>query len=290
MRTLINKIRDVGRSVTVLAREVERMNRKLDQINTRGANIPFHRRDADARSVHAVVTDPAECNFYHVQPMPDGTVTNGQWDLRSNVDEYLGQVDLSGKSVLEIGPASGYLSFYMESKGAIVTCIEPPMGEFWDLVPRADTDLPAVSAGFSEHIQRIRNSFWYFHGLNRSAVRMYEANPYSLPANFESFDVGLFGSVLLHCSSPVRMLESGGRHVQETMIVTERYVDDLADRPVCRLVPTPSNGTVDTWWEFSPAFFETFLAVMGFGRTRVLRHRQLAGQTSIDMFTVVASR
>ena len=56
-------------------------------------------------------------------------------------------MDFAGKRVIDIGPASGFLSFHMERRGAQVVCIEPQMETFWDLVPRAGVDLDAINRG-----------------------------------------------------------------------------------------------------------------------------------------------
>jgi O-methyltransferase len=162
-----------------------------------------------ARNIERIVTDKGPCDFYHDVQLPDGSVVNGQWDLRETVDKYLGGVNFAGKRVIEVGPASGLLSIHMERKGARVTAIEPPMEIFWDLVPRAGVDLAQKEKDFSGEIQRIRASFWYVHGAFESKVDLYEADAYCLPASgLGEFDVGVLASVLLHVSSPARMIAS----------------------------------------------------------------------------------
>ena len=244
------------------------------------------------RRIGRTVTDRSLCDFYHTVELPDGSLTNGLWDLRGGVEQYLGEVDFSGKSVLEIGPASGFLSFHMESKGAKVTCIEPPMETFWDLVPRAGVDLESLKSKFGSHIQRIRNSFWYLHSLRHSAVELYEANPYDIPDELGEFDIGLLASILLHCSSPVRMIESVSRRVKDTMIICDMYSEYLGNTPICGLVPAKDNDVIDMWWHFTSEFFVNYLGVIGFSSARVVRHRQLFLPTNtwFEMFTVVASR
>jgi SAM-dependent methyltransferase len=247
---------------------------------------------ATMRRVERTVSDAASCDFYHAVQLPNGTTPPSQWDLRQGVHQYLGEVDFQGKSVLEIGPASGFLSFHMERNGAQVTCIEPPMETFWDLVPRAGMDLEKRKVEFGKHIQRIRNSFWYLHNAYHSNVQLYETSAYHLPAELGQFDVGLFGCILLHCSSPVRMIESASQRVANTIIICESYHEHLGDAPVCSLIPTSDNQTTDTWWIFTPQFFVNYLGVLGFARSRVVRHRQLISVTNTwqEMFTVVASR
>ena len=71
-----------------------------------------------------------DCDFYHSLTLPTGEIA-GQWDLRPSPETYLGHVDFKGRSVLEIGPASGFLSFHMEHAGATVSCLEPSMSHLW---------------------------------------------------------------------------------------------------------------------------------------------------------------
>ena len=254
--------------------------------------IMSHESLSTARRIDCTVSDPSLCDFYHTVELPDGTLTSAQWDLRDGVEQYLGEVSFSGKTVLEVGPASGFLSFHMESQGAKVTCIEPPIQTFWDLVPRAGVDLESIKYRFQSHIQRIRNSFWYLHAIKHSAVELYEADAYNLPDDLGEYDIGLLASILLHCSSPVRMIESVSRRIKDKLIICDMYSEGLGTGPVCSLVPTRDNNTVDTWWQFTPEFFTNYLAVLGFSNSRVVIHHQLflPTNTRLKMFTVVASR
>ena len=112
-----------------------------------------------------------DCSFYHSFDLPEGEII-GQWDLRQHADQYLGGVALNQRSVLEVGPASGFLSFHMENQGAQVTCVEPPLSYLWDAVPFADYDLEHWRQEFTAEIQKVRNSFWYVHHQKQSRVRL----------------------------------------------------------------------------------------------------------------------
>ena len=81
-----------------------------------------------------------ECCFYTVQDIPgQSKPTNGEWDLRKNVDKYLGNVDFKDKSVLELGPASGFLSFEIENRGGMVKSIQLSLeDDMWDVVPNCN--------------------------------------------------------------------------------------------------------------------------------------------------------
>ncbi len=65
-----------------------------------------------------------DCHFYHTMEVPGYGVIEGDWDLRAGVDAYLGGVSFANQRVLEIGPASGLLTFEMEKRGAAVVCVE----------------------------------------------------------------------------------------------------------------------------------------------------------------------
>lgn len=243
------------------------------------------------RRVCKEVTQQESCKFYHVADLPGGTPTPGEWDLRNTADVYLGNVNFAGKRVIEIGPASGFLSFHMERRGARVAVVEPPMESFWDLVPQAAADLGQIRKAFASHIEHIRNSFWYLHRCYGSNVEFYEADAYRIPPQPTKFDIGVLASVLLHVSSPVKMLESVSA-VADQIIIVEQYIAELADYPVCWLAPSAANRSVDKWWDFSAKFFEQYLAVLGFPHTVVTRHRQLYTITNewSEFFTIVGSR
>src|SRR6266852_3442097 len=244
-----------------------------------------------ATRVQRAVTDINACEFYHAVDLPGGGQTrHPQWDLRPTVDAYLGNVDFAGKRILEIGPASGFLSFHMERQGAQVVAIEPPLESVWDFVPRTDGGLPAFERHFKPHLQNIRNGFWFLHTLYRSTVELHEVSAYDLP-DLGKFDVGLLGAVLLHTRSPLSILEQVARRVADTIIITETYHQDMVG-PVCRLVPGEKNKTSDTWWDFTPEFFRQFLSVVGFSHSTVTRclHRYCLSNTMVDLFTLVARR
>jgi hypothetical protein len=232
-----------------------------------------------------------ECRFYHSVNLPTGDVS-GEWDLRKDVDVYLGNVEFTGKSVFEVGPASGFLSIHMEKAGAKVTCLEPPMSHLWDTVPFEGFDVAAWREDFIKNIEGVRNSFWHYHAIHRSSVRMIETDPYNIQPDVGDYDIGLLASVLLHTRSPFNLLEQVARRVRETIIVTETYNPDLGKDAICRLLPHRGIQQVDTWWQFSPGFFFSSLGLLGFTEARFLSHHQYSVATNqiIPMFTAVCSR
>lgn len=232
-----------------------------------------------------------DCIFYHSFDLAEGEII-GQWDLRDHAEQYLGGIDLNNLSVLEVGPASGFLSFHMESQGASVTCVEPPLSYLWDTVPFEGYDFVSWRREFTAEIQQVRNSFWYVHHEKKSRVRLLETDPYNIPTEAGQFDVGLLASVLLHSRRPFDLLESVARRTERTMIITEVWNPTLGDGPVCMLLPHQGLKQVHTWWHFTPQFFISALGILGFGNPRVTVHTQ--GQPSegreVMLFTVVCER
>ena len=64
------------------------------------------------------IDKPENCFFYHTIELPGLGVVRGHWDLRGRFDDYVGGVSVAGKSVLDIGTATGFLSFESEKRGA----------------------------------------------------------------------------------------------------------------------------------------------------------------------------
>lgn len=232
-----------------------------------------------------------DCIFYHSITTPDGDIP-GEWDLRDTVDAYLGNVPFDGRSVLEIGPASGFLSFHMERAGASVTAVEPTMERLWDTFPLHGFDVDTWRREFFDTITGVRNSFWYLHHLYGSQVRLIETVPEAIPQAVGDFDIGLLGSILLHTRNPFSILESVAARVRDTMIVTELFDSNLGEAPVMRLIPWPEAPTIDTWWAFTPTFFTQALHCLGFPHTEVSIHHQKRGPAGelIPLYTVVGRR
>lgn len=232
-----------------------------------------------------------DCCFYHSYTLAEGEVV-GDWDLRLATDQYLGGVDFHDRSVLEIGPASGFLSYHMEAAGAQVTCLEPPMSHLWDTVPIEGYDIEKWRAEFVPHIEGVRNSFWYVHNEKKSNVRVIEADPCQIPEATGDFDVALLACVLLHCRRPFDILESVARRTRQTVIVTELWNPHLPELPLCMLLPHQDAQQVHTWWQFTPQFFISALGLLGFTQSRILFHQQKQPSENrmVPLFTVVCER
>jgi hypothetical protein len=229
-----------------------------------------------------------DCDFYHVMDLPGVGRIGGQWDLRGHVDEYLGNVNFGGKRVIEIGPASGFLTVEMEKRGATVQAVEVTDEPGWDFVPFPAAVLDPVRAPRAVHLQRVKNSFWFTHAANKSSAKIFYGDAYNLPDALGQFDIAVMAAVLLHTRSPLAIMEQCARRA-DTLIVTDCFFPELEGSPVCRLNPSRDNKSWDTWWHFSTDFFAQFVGVLGYETCVITRHEQMHHGHPVPMFTIIAS-
>ena len=239
-----------------------------------------------------------DCYFYHTMDIPNHGTVRGEWDLRGRETTYLGNVDVQGKRVLEIGTASGHLCFSMERMGAEVTAYDLSGEEEWDLVPYAGR-VEGERANRKERIRRLNNSYWFAHRAFVSRARVAYGSVYEIPDDIGQFDIGTLGAILLHLRDPFLALQRVTAHVRETAIVTDLAPAGLD--PASRVaVFRPDGATrspVDTWWDLSPALVSEFLRVLGFPDTEIHFHKELyvgseapGGRVEIQLYTVVGRR
>lgn len=281
---------------------------------------------SDRGSIYAVpedVSELSECTFYHTMELPGHGLVEGQWDLRAGVDDYLGHVDFAGKRVLELGKASGFLTFHMERRGAEVVAYDLSEHDDWDVVPlarlhRPQTEISSLYPAGVEHwrdfqrlrrggIARLNKGFWLAHRAHGSRARLVTGTVYDVPAAIGPVDVAVFGSILLHLRDPFLALQRSLRLTRETVVVTDlvpdgvQHVDAPADAQAAaigrvagsyaKFIPDPvAGGPLDIWWQISPELIVRMLAILGFEEARVSHHQQPFQGTPVPLYTVVARR
>lgn len=247
------------------------------------------------------IDDLNECFFYHAMDLPGYGSVPGVWDLRGHESQYLGNVNLSAQRVLEIGPASGHLAFFMERAGAEVVSVEAaedyPWEFGWDISERAPEALAPQLAAHRAMMQRLRNSYWLAHRVLASQAKVHYGSAYAIPADLGRFDVSVIGCVLLHNKQPLRILENCARLTNDTIVIVEVFRKGQLAQTPAQLGPSPAvdlaslkQGWWHTWWSFSPVFFVDALRSMGFADSRVTFHQQICNGAATDLFTVIAKR
>jgi hypothetical protein len=235
-----------------------------------------------------------DCYFYHAMDLPELGKVPGDWDLRAGIHEYLGGVDFAAKRVLDVGAASGALSFFMESKGAEVVSYDlGPRGE-WDLVPFAGwADFAATRSGHQVGLDRLANSYWLSHRLRQSKARVVYGNVYEIPEQIGSVDIAVYGSILLHLRDPFLALQRGLALTRETVIVAEvlRGHETPLTGPYLGFLPDADTlEPKDTWWDLRPELIVRMVRVLGFMDTTVSYHTQEYDGRPIELYTVVGRR
>jgi len=218
---------------------------------------------------------PADCDFYHTLEVGDER-HHGVWDLRGRERSYLGYVDVKGQRVLELGPASGHMTFHMGRMDADVVGFDLPPGMATDVIPQEGHDIEAhrrLSVGYME---RVRNSWWYGHRRFGSASRAVYGDIYKLPSDLRRFDVSVLCSILMHLSKPFYALQQAATITDRAIVVTEPipHVPRSIEPGLMEFAPMGSHETVVLWWALTPGAIIRMLRVFGFLEFTVHYHLQ----------------
>jgi SAM-dependent methyltransferase len=246
-----------------------------------------------------LVTDVRECCFYHTMDVPGHGLVRGQWDLRPGIERYLGNVALAGKRVLDVGAASGFLTFHMERQGAEVVSYDLAPEDGWDIVPFAGVDSTAYAAERREIIRKLNNAYWLCHRAFASRARMVHGTIYDIPLEIGPVDIATCGGILLHLRDPFLALQSVLRLTTDTVIVTDLmprrqlllYWLGRHRKPRMTFLPDGRTGEPrDAWWMLSSGIVRRFIQVLGFEVTSTSCHWQLHEGRKRLLFTVVGRR
>ena len=261
--------------------------------DTTAAASPVKEADRALYAPRRYVESLADCLFYHTLDLPDIGTVRGFWDIRGRESDYLGRVDFAGRRVLEVGPGTGQMSFYMERGGANVVVLDAAEDRQWELFWDLYDPVPEEFCGVLElnrgNIERIKNSWWFCHRALGSNARAHYGDAYDVPRGLGEFDISVLACILLHNRNPLRILENCARVTREQIIVVELLQPDQLPQSGCDFNPIGRRWW-DTWWRFSPRFFVDVLRSMGFAHSRVTFHTHNHLGSPADLFTVVATR
>jgi len=228
------------------------------------------------------VANANDCDFYHSVDIPGHGEVKGQWDLRGSERAYLGGIDFRGKSVLEIGPASGYLTFWMERQGATVTALDLSEDHKWDFVPFAGIDLEALNAGRKTHLQRLHNSWWFTRKAYDARAEMIYGTVYDIDPSLGAFDVVTLSSILLHLRHPFTAIEKAATVCYKTMVISDVAEEqffggepEMWNKMVMFMLPrSETKSPVDSWFFMPSAMVAEILKILGFTKTTITKHSQ----------------
>jgi hypothetical protein len=234
-----------------------------------------------------------DCLFYHVMDVPGvGEVrSENAWDLRNRFDEYTGYVPVAGKSFLDVGTASGFLSFEAEKRGAIVTSFDAKSAEQIQYIPVSDTHLAEKHRrGCKEYFYRMRKGYLYLHECFSSKARAIYGDIYLLSDLAPPSDIVMLGQVLVHLRDPLEALRQASMIAKETLIITEGSFE--SDRPTAVFLGTPDIPF--SWWHFSNQLYHHWLSLLGFHVIKESKGFYKCGYSEmpaeVEVWTFVAER
>lgn len=209
--------------------------------------------------------DLADLYFYHTIEIPGLGLMAGPWDLREGLEPYLGKFDYAGRTVLEIGPASGFVTAALEERGATIVAVDLPLTEEADKFPLS-RDLPREPGFYASRLRGTRSSFWLVHRVLDLKALLIESNVDKLDPAVAGFDAAIICNVMQHRRDPISMLLNVSDRAR-TLVVTEAdWFDGANDaKPVMELVtPAIRGGRVRSWFIVSPQLVEDVLTLKGF--------------------------
>jgi O-methyltransferase len=214
------------------------------------------------------IQSPLETSWYQCVDWQDGTETLGKWDYRRDGGrDYLGRLNYRGKTVIELGPASGYLTKQMALQGAQVTGIEVSDDEPWQIVPRADVDIDAYEEQRARGLNRFRKAWWLTQSRWNTNARMSYIGIGRLYdfADSNRFDIALVASVLQHLENPVRALYAVAS-MADTVVVSDLIFPRIERTGLAGFAPARNNDITGSWWMMSSGIVNQIMETAGFER------------------------
>lgn len=207
--------------------------------------------------------------WYHSMTFPDGTAVKGSWTIK-DFSQYIGGYDLKGKTVLDVGTASGYLAFNAERAGAIVTGLDAASTHEFRHMPFASSlsyqDVVHHREVWEvQNLRPIKASWWHaWHKLGSKARCVYAPMPELYEWEEQSFDVVQAGAIVEHLSDPVYAIGAWARLAKEAVLIPFTDVvplDDMLLHPITRL-DNPAINYV--WWHLSRGLYVKLFDNLGF--------------------------
>jgi hypothetical protein len=213
------------------------------------------------------------------------------WDLRDRFDEYTGYVPVGGKSLLDVGTASGFLSFEAEKRGAIVTSFDADSVEQIQYIPINDIHLAEeLRRTAKEYFYKMRKGYCYLHECFNSKAKAVYGNIYRLSDVAPPSDIVMLGQVLVHVRDPLEVLRQASMLAKETLVITEGSFE--SDRPIAAFLGT--SAIPYSWWHFSNQLYRHWLSLLGFHVIKESKgfykcgYREMPAE--VEVWTFVAER
>ena len=180
--------------------------------------------------------------WYHTIDLGNGIVTPGIYDHRPLLYHYGLPESLVGKTVLDIGTASGFFAFEFEKRGASkVVATDLPRWTDHDVSPKYRAQLSD-----EEFESYLKDPFSLAKKVLNSKVIKREISIYEIsPETVGEFDVVFCGSLLQHLTDPIKALFNIREVTREQAIVATMIDLSPSEKPRALFL---NQGDKMTWW------------------------------------------
>lgn len=191
---------------------------------------------------------------YHRLDLGDGLVIQGDYDITKYIHHYKLPENLKGKTVLDIGTASGYFAIECARRGGRVTAID-----IWD----TPLFLPLVE-------------------IMNLDIRYVKKSIYELDTDFGQFDLVVCGSLLLHLPDQFGAIQKirsvcTGQAIVATACPPDDSITNV--RPVCEFIGEKApDGDYWMYWTLSASALTRMFLAAGFSRVENQEHFILSTQ------------
>jgi hypothetical protein len=243
------------------------------------------------------VSDLASCWFYHSIDLPTYGPQHGAWDIRGRFDDYVAGAELRDRSMLDVGTATGYLTFEAERRGARATSFDVRGPDDYAELPVREAeyvyDRAAWRARRGADIEMMKNAYWLCHRDLGSSARCVYGDVYEINPSLGMFDVVLVGQILIHLRDAIAALTAAASVCADTLIITEGSFEN--DTPIAALSGRASKPDVAyAWYQYSTGWYREILAMLGFTEVAITTGCYLCHdahhENEIELTTVVATR
>jgi SAM-dependent methyltransferase len=235
--------------------------------------MPADRTADFAAPRHVENTD--DCFFYHTLDLPGFGEQKGEWDLRGRFADYSDHYDFTGKSVLDIGTGSGFLSFSAEQGGATdVVSFDMDSTIRQDFLPFRDKPYFQDRADLVKQrdwwLNQWKNAYWLSHRLLDSKARTFYGDVYDMPEGLGQFDVVILGSILEHLADPIKAMTSAAKRSSHTILIVTPMIE--SDDRIARFEGDCMRPDDDyVFWTYSEGIYHHVLNMLGFDIAKIAR-------------------
>lgn len=226
--------------------------------------------------------------------VPGVGIMPGQWDLRGRFADYTGNVSMAGKRVLDIGTASGFLTWEAEAAGAEVVSFDLDHARRQKLLPFRDSvymqDRDGSERERDKYFNSMKYSYWYMWHSRQSRANVFYGDIENLPRELGHFDVVLFGSVLEHLPDQIQAIGTAAM-LADKIVITGPIGE--SETKIAEFVGNAKFPSLNyTFWRYSTGVYREVLAMLGFKIDRITsaKYRFVLDARDIELQTLVASR